>query len=48
MASIEGRVQLTRQEFALLIDGVDLTTTTERKWYRKLPVEEGEISRKTA
>jgi transposase len=46
--SDEGRVQLTREEFALLIGGIDLTTTTRRKWYRKPPVGECDISRKTA
>ena len=38
--SDDGRVQLTREEFALLIGGIDLTATTKRKWYRKPPVEE--------
>jgi transposase len=37
--SEDGRVQLTREEFALLIGGIDLTATTKRKWYRKSPVE---------
>jgi len=32
-ASEDSRVQLTREEFALLIGGIDLTTTTRRKWY---------------
>jgi hypothetical protein len=41
-------VQLTREEFALLIGGIDLTTTTKRKWYRKPPAGDVEISRKTA
>jgi len=27
----EGRVQLTREEFALLIGGIDLTATTKAK-----------------
>jgi transposase len=47
-ASEEGRAQLTREEFALLIGGIDLSTTTKRKWYRKAPVEDGDILRKTA
>jgi len=47
-ASEEGRVQLTREEFALLIGGIDLTATTKRKWYRKPIVEEEIISQSTA
>ena len=39
-SSDEGRVQLTREEFALLIGGIDLRTATKRKWYRR-PVDEG-------
>jgi transposase len=46
--SEDGRVQLTREEFALLIGGIDLTTTTKRKWYRKPSVGGGDILRKTA
>jgi transposase len=43
-----GRVQLTREEFALLIGGIDLTATSKRKWYRK-PIAEGvDIPRMTA
>lgn len=38
--SEEGRVQLTREEFALLIGGIDLSTTSKRKWYRRTVVEE--------
>jgi transposase len=34
-SSDQGRVQLTREEFALLIGGIDLSTTTKRKWYRR-------------
>jgi len=33
--SADGRVQLTREEFALLIGGIDLEATTKRKWYRR-------------
>jgi transposase len=33
--SEDGRAQLTRAEFALLIGGIDLTTTTKRNWYRR-------------
>ena len=46
--SEDGRVQLSREEFALLIGGIDLTTTTKRKWYRKPPFGEGDILRNTA
>ena len=46
--SEDGRVQLTREEFALLIGGIDLTATTRRKWYRKAPVGEGDILQETA
>ena len=34
-SSGDGRVQLTREEFALLIGGIDLGATTKRKWYRR-------------
>jgi len=47
-ASEDGRVQLTREEFALLIGGIDLSATTKRKWYRKAPVGEGYIAQETA
>jgi transposase len=33
--SEDGRVQLTREEFSLLIGGIDLSGTTKRKWYRR-------------
>ena len=46
--SDEGRAQLTREEFALLIGGIDLTATTKRKWYRRAAAEAADISRKTA
>jgi transposase len=46
--SDDGRVQLTREEFALLIGGIDLTATTKRKWYRRPVIEAVEISRITA
>jgi transposase len=46
--SEEGRVQLTREEFALLIGGIDLTATTKRKWYRRPVTETADISRKPA
>lgn len=31
----QGKILLSREEFALLIGGIDLTQTRERKWYRK-------------
>ena len=46
--SEDDRVQLTREEFALLIGGIDLTATTKRKWYRKPIVEEKRISQMTS
>jgi transposase len=33
------RVQLSSEEFALLVGGIDLTQTHRRKWYRK-PISE--------
>jgi transposase len=30
-----GKVQLSREEFTLLIGGIDLAATRPRKWYRK-------------
>jgi transposase len=39
-ASEDGRAQLTREEFALLIGGIDLSATTKRKWYRREVVAE--------
>jgi transposase len=29
------RVQLSREEFALLVGGIDLAQTKQRKWYRR-------------
>jgi transposase len=46
--SENGRVQLTRDEFALLIGGIDLTATTKRNWYRKPIAERDTISQMTA
>jgi transposase len=46
--SENGRVQLTREEFALLIGGIDLTATTKRNWYRKPIAERDTISQITA
>jgi transposase len=42
------KVQLSREQFALLIGGIDLTQTRERKWYRKAPGEESKEARKSA
>jgi transposase len=47
-SSEEGRVQLTREEFALLIGGIDLRTTTKRKWYRRAVAEAVSSSRNVA
>jgi transposase len=46
--SADGRVQLSGEEFALLIGGIDLTQTQKRKWYRRPVVDSSEISQKTA
>lgn len=35
-----GKVQLSREQFALLIGGIDLTQTRARKWYRRAVAEE--------
>jgi transposase len=35
-----GKVQLSHEQFALLIGGIDLTQTQPRKWYRKAVGEE--------
>ena len=47
-SSEDGRVQLTREEFALLVGGIDLTATTKRKWYRRTVGEADDPSRKVA
>jgi transposase len=47
-SSDDGRVQLTREEFALLIGGIDLRTATKRKWYRRGVAEEVNSSQKAA
>jgi transposase len=46
--SEDGRAQLTREEFALLIGGIDPTGTTKRKWYRKPVESDPKETRKTA
>jgi transposase len=33
--SSEDKVQLSREEFALLVGGIDLAQTRKRKWYRR-------------
>lgn len=42
------KVQLSREQFAMLIGGIDLNETRERKWYRRAIGEESTESRKTA
>jgi len=37
-----------REEFALLIGGIDLSAATKRKWYRRSPAEESELSTEAA
>jgi hypothetical protein len=34
-AGNEKRLQLSREHFALLIGGIDLIQTRQRKWYRR-------------
>ena len=46
--SEDGRVQLTREEFALLIGGIDLSATTKRKWHRRAVNKEVNPSPKAA
>lgn len=47
-ASEDGRVQLSREEFALLIGGIDPSKTKKRKWYRKPVGSDQEKAQKTA
>jgi transposase len=42
------KVQLSREQFALLLGGIDLAETRPRKWYRRPLREEPHASRKTA
>jgi transposase len=44
----QGKVQLSREQFALLIGGIDLSQTRERKWYRRVLAEEPRESRSEA
>jgi transposase len=43
-----GRVQLSREEFALLIGGIDLTETSKRNWYRRPVAEDTGMAQNTA
>ena len=47
-SSEQGRMQLSREEFALLIGGIDLNATRKRKWYRRSHAEESDVSTKAA
>ena len=47
-SSEEGRVQLSREEFALLMGGIDLRATRKRKWHRRAVEEESDLSTKAA
>lgn len=47
-AAAGDKVQLSREEFALLLGGIDLTQTRARKWYRRTPAEEPAKSPMTA
>lgn len=46
--SAEGRVQLSREEFALLIGGIDLARTEKRNWYRRPLAEDTGMTRNIA
>ena len=43
-----GRVQMSREEFALLLGGIDLRETRKRKWYRRAVGGESQEIRKSA
>lgn len=43
-----GSVQLSREQFALLVGGIDLVQTRPRKWYRRTLASEPTESRTTA
>lgn len=45
--SSEDKVQLSREEFALLVGGIDLVQTRPLKWYRKAIAEEPSKSSET-
>ena len=36
-AGSEGRVAMSHEELTLLLNGIDLTQTQRRKWYRNVP-----------
>ena len=42
------KVVLSQEQFTMLVGGIDLTQTRERKWFRKRLVDESSESRKTA
>jgi len=42
------KIVLSYEELALLLGGIDLAHTEQRKWYRKPPVEASAESLKTA
>jgi transposase len=42
------KVVLSQEQFTMLVGGIDLTQTRERKWFRKPIVDESSESRKTA
>ena len=44
----QSKVQLSREQFALLIGGIDLSQTQQRKWYRRVVAEEPHQSRTEA
>jgi transposase len=44
----ENKVQLSREQFALLVGGIDLRETRARKWYRRPVGEEPSEIRKSA
>ena len=46
--SSEDKVQLSREEFALLVGGIDLVETRKRKWYRRAAGQESNMSRITS
>jgi len=41
-------VVLSQEQLAMLLGGIDLAQTRERKWYRKPLAQESSESRKTA
>jgi len=42
-----GKVQLSREQFSLLVGGIDLAETRQRKWFRRPLAGEPEESRKS-